>query len=438
MRAPPLLVTLAVAALGLAGRAHAQADSVRADSVRADSVRLSRQPASQQPPSRQPPPRRAPPDTALVQAGIYNRPFITSVGRTSVGGYAEGNTNYFVEDGVGDGFSMEFRRFNIFLFAPVGRRLRFLSELEFEHGTEEIAIETAQLDFQVDPALVLRAGILLPPIGAFNQNHDSPRWEFIDRPLVSTRVIPSTLSEIGFGANGRLTPGGAARGLTLTYDAYLTNGLGDGVVLNDEGRTLLAAGKREEQFGEDNNGSPALSGRVAVQQPRLGEVGLSYYGGVYNSFQADGETLDEKRRLSITALDFSTAFRAVSVRGEIAATRVNVADDLAELFGEGQWGAHVDVVAPVWRPRFLGFLGLRNATLNAALRLEHVDYNTGTFSSTRRRIYDEVTAVVPGLSFRPTPGTVFKANYRRHWTRDLLGNPAAVMGGYQFGFATYF
>ncbi len=141
-----LVISLVAATLGFAARGQAQADSVRADSTRA------------QPPA---PPRQAPPDTALVQGGVYNRPFITSVGRTSIGGYAEANTNYFVEDGVGDGFSMELRRFNIFLFAPVGRRLRFLSELEFEHGTQEIAIETAQLDFQVDPALVLRAGVLL-------------------------------------------------------------------------------------------------------------------------------------------------------------------------------------------------------------------------------------------------------------------------------------
>ena len=85
-----------------------------------------------------------------------------------------------------------------------------------------------------------------------------------------------------------------------------------------------------------------------------------------------------------------------------------------------------------------GVLGLQNATLSAALRLEHVDFNVGSFSSTGQRIFDEVTAIVPGLSFRPTAGTVFKANYRRHWTRDLLGNPTTRMGGYQVGFATYF
>lgn len=379
--------------------------------------------------TRRPAPRA---DTSTVQGGVYNRPFIGSVGRTSIGGYAEGNTNYFVEDGITDGFSMELRRFNLFLYSAVASRLRFFAELEFEHGTEEIALETVQLDFQLTPSLALRAGILLPPVGAFNQNHDSPRWDFVDRPLVSTRIIPATLSEVGFGAYGRLRPG---RGIGITWDAYLTNGLGDGVIGNEEGRTLLAGGKSDEQFGEDNNGSPALSARVGVQHGRFGEVGLSYYGGVYNSFREDGVDIEPRRRLSLAAVDFATSVGALSVRGEVARSRIDVPPSLDELFGSRQWGGHVDLVLPVLRRRMLGS---PNAVLNVALRLEHVDYNIGRFSSTGRRIGDEVTAIVPGISFRPTAGTVFKANYRRHRSRDLVGNAPARLGGYQVGFATYF
>lgn len=374
--------------------------------------------------------RRPGSDSGSVQSSIYSRPYI-ALGGTSIGGYAEGNTNYLVEDGVTEGFSMELRRFNIFLFSTVGQRLRFTSELEFEHGTEEIALETALLDFQIDPALVLRAGVLLVPIGAFNLNHDSPRWEFIDRPLVSTRIIPATLSEVGFGANGRL----GARGMTVTYDAYLTNGLGDGVISNGEGRTLLAAGKSPEQFGEDNNGSPAVSGRIAVQRRRLGEIGVSYYGAVYNSFRNDGIDVDRRRRLSIAAIDLATSLGPLSLRGEAATTHVDLPASLAELFGHRQWGAHLDAVLPVWRARVLG---LRNATLNLAMRAEYVDYNVGRFTSTGAPIRDDVLAIVPGLSFRPAAGTVFRLNYRRQWTRDLLGNPTARLGGYQVGIATYF
>ena len=139
-------------------------------------------------------------DSTLAQEGIYNRPFIGSISSTSIGGYVEGNTNYLVEDGVSEGFSMELRRFNIFLFSQVSQRIRFLSELEFEHGTEEIALETALVDFQLGPGLVLRGGVILAPLGYLNQNHDSPQWDFVERPLVTTDIIPSTLSEVGFGS----------------------------------------------------------------------------------------------------------------------------------------------------------------------------------------------------------------------------------------------
>ncbi|HEV8599069.1 MAG TPA: hypothetical protein VGQ69_06885 [Gemmatimonadales bacterium] len=370
-------------------------------------------------------------DTSMVQGGIYQRPFLLAAGRTAVGGYAEGNANYFRTDGVGEGFSMELRRFNIFLFSSVGRRLRFISELEFEHGVEEIALETALVDFTVNPSFVVRAGILLPPIGAFNVNHDSPRYDFVERPLVSTRIIPATLSEVGFGAHGRLAP----PGFSISYDAYLTNGLGDGVILNQTGRTDLPSGKSESRFEEDNNGSPAFSGRVAAQSRRWGELGASYYGGIYNTFRVEGQTVDERRRLSIFAVDFSTEVRSLSLRGEAAWASVNVPDDLSELMAERQWGMYLDAVLPVWRPRIRG---LTSPLIALGLRLERVDFNRGRFATTDLNIFDELSAVTASVSFRPVSGTVFRGNYRRESFRDALGNPPSRTGGFQVGFATYF
>jgi len=370
-------------------------------------------------------------DSLPVQSGVYNRPFVGSVGRTAVGGYVEANTNYFQEDGISDGFSMELRRFNIFLFSSIGSRIRFLSELEFEHGTEEINLETALLDFQINPSLVLRGGIILPPIGAFNVNHDSPRWDIIDRPLVSTEIIPATLSEVGFGVHGRLFP----RGFGVTYDVYLTNGLGDGVLLNEHGRTRLASGKSTELLAEDNNGRPSLSARLGFQRRALGEIGLSYYGGPYNTYRAEGMVIDQRRDVHVTALDLTTELGPVSIKGEMAFAWIDVPADLREVLGERQWGVHLDAVVPLLRPRIRG---LRDPVVNAVLRLERVDYNRGTFSSTGDAIGDDVTAVVLGFSFRPVAGTVLKGSYRHDWIRDLQGNRAARRAGFQFGVATYF
>ncbi len=379
-------------------------------------------PAAAQEPEEQKPP----------EDPIYDRPFISAFGdgRTAVGGYLEGNTNYFAEDGVSEGFSMELRRFNLFLYSAIGSRITFFSELEFEHGTEEISLEIALIDFEISPALILRGGIILPPLGTFNQNHDSPKWDFIDRPLVSTQIIPSTLSEVGFGVHGHFF----SKTLTVGYQAYVVNGLGEGVISNEENRTFLPGGKNEEMFAEDNNGTPAITGRINVRRPGLGEVGVSYYGGVYNNFRVEGEEVAEKHRLSVVALYVSAEIWRATVQGEVAFARIDVPESLTDLFGDKQVGGFVEVIFPMLRTKLFG---LDDAVWNANVRLERIDYNVGAFSSTGETIGDEVDALVVGMSFRPTSETVFKANYRYHWIDDLLGNPIRL-AGFQAGFATYF
>jgi len=372
-----------------------------------------------------------PRDTALVQGGIYQRPYIVSAGRTAVGGYLEAHGAWFQSEGISEGPSFEIPRFNVFLYSPIGRRLRLTAELEFEHGTEEIGLETALVDFTVTPSLVLRAGVLLPPIGAFNVNHDGPRYEFVTRPLVATEIIPATLAEVGLGAHGRL----AAGGVVVSYDAYLTNGLGGGVILNETGRTHLASGKGESLFGEDENGSPAVSGRLAARKPGWGELGLSHYRGIYNTWRIEGEPVDDPRWLSLTAVDVETAVGPVTLRGETAFGRIDLPPDLHEVLGDRQWGVYLDAVAPVWRPRIRG---LPDPVVQLGVRLEWVDLNLGRFGSTGQPRGDEVDAVTVALSFRPAAGTVFRFNYRRERARDLLRNPAEHTGGFLLGVATYF
>ncbi len=377
-------------------------------------------------------------DSTLVtnKDAIYNRPFVLSanLGRssTALGGYVEGNTNYFATDGVSDGFTMELRRFNLFVYSSVANKIKFLSEVEFEHGTEEIALETALLDFEFHPMFNFRAGILLPPIGYFNQNHDSPKWEFVDRPLVSTTIIPATLSEVGFGVHGKIP---VKENKAFTYEVYLVNGLRDQIIANAENRTSLQAGKNPEMFAEDNNGSPMLTGRIAIKDRKHGEIGVSYYGGIYNTFQADGLILDNKRSLHLFALDYNLSVKKLQINGEAAWVQVEVPTGYTKQFGSKQKGVHVDFIYPVRKGVLLSW---NNTVLNANFRFEYADYNVGTFTETTGNIADDIIAVVPGVSLRLQSNTVIRANYRYHWQQDLVGNPAARTAGFQFGVASYF
>jgi hypothetical protein len=378
--------------------------------------------------------------STLIQDAIFDRPFIdNTTSKTALGGYLEANSNYFIEDGLGEGLSFEMRRFNIFLYSSISERIKFLAELEFEHGTEEIALETALLDFRVNESLNLRAGILLPQIGIVNANHDSPKWDIIDRPLSSLLIIPTTLSEVGFGVFGKFYLGNN----TLSYDAYIVNGLQDGIVLNEEGITSISSGKSEEAFGEDNNGTPMYNGRVSISNREFGEFGLSYYGGVYNSYLMEGEEVDEKRSLHLIALDFSTNIKKLSIKGEYVKALIDVAEDIDESYGTEQNGGFIQATYPIIEKTMFGYT---KAKINAVVRAEAVDLNQGTFKSNfthtstieGNEIGNDIKAFVLGVSFRPTSSTTFRANYRKHWSTDILNNPPAMMAGFQFGFASFF
>ncbi|HEY1200254.1 MAG TPA: hypothetical protein VGE79_04695 [Niastella sp.] len=382
--------------------------------------------------------RRTPKDTSGTQMNmdaIYNRPFL-QMGKlpVAVGGYVEANYQYLKQDGISEGHQFQMRRMTLFVSSSIYKRIKFLSEIEFEDGTKEINIEFASVDFEFSPLLNFRGGVVMNPIGAFNQNHDGPKWEFIDRPISATQMLPATWSNVGFGVFGKKY----AKDWVYAYEAYLTNGFDDQIINNADGKTFLPASKTNpERFEESFNGSPLFTGKVAVKNRKLGEIGLSYMGGIYNKYEDDGLVLDKKRQLNVFAVDFNTTLPKTNtfINGEWAWVHVDVPDTYTEQFGRKQQGGYVDIVQPVIKKPMMGF---ENAVLNLALRLEYVDWNKGKFKSTGGNISDDVFAIVPAVSFRPTAQTVIRFNYRRHTQHDLLGNPPAKLGGFQFGFSTYF
>ncbi|MBS1925355.1 MAG: hypothetical protein JST57_05080 [Bacteroidetes bacterium] len=382
--------------------------------------------------------KRIPKDTAkpaLNMDAVYNRPFV-AVGKlpVSVGGYMEANWQHLGTDGISEGHQFQFRRMTLFVSSTIGKRLKFLSEIEFEDGAKEISVEFAALDIELHPLLNLRGGMILNPIGAFNQNHDGPKWEFTDRPISATQMLPATWSNAGFGLYGKHYN----KDWMFGYEAYLSGNFDNTITDNAENKTFLPAAKNnKERFEEINSGLPLLTTKVAVRNNKIGELGLSYMGGVYNKFQDDGLQLDERRRVDVFAIDFNTTLSKLKtfVTAEWAFIKVNVPSTFTQQYGSKQQGGFIDVVQPLLKKKMLGW---PNATLNLACRIEYVDWNKGTFTSTGGNIAEDLWSVMPAISFRPTAQTVLRLNYRHQSQRDLLGNPPAKTGGFSFGVSTYF
>ncbi|MES2702956.1 MAG: hypothetical protein V4649_09970 [Bacteroidota bacterium] len=382
--------------------------------------------------------RRKAPDTSKLLMNldaVYNRPFL-SVGKLPValGGYAEANWQHLGTNGVSEGHQFQARRLTLFLASSISHRLKFLSEIEFEDGTKEINIEFAAMDLELHPLLNLRGGIIMNPIGAFNQNHDGPKWEFVDRPVAATQMLPATLSNAGFGIYGKQFQNDWA----FAYEAYLTNGFNDRIIDNSLGRTSLHAAKEDRnRFEESFNGVPMVTAKAALRHRKIAEVGISYMGGVYNKFEEDGIVLDKRRRVDVFAIDANTTLPVLRtfITGEWAFIKVDVPSTYIRQYGSRQQGGFLDIVQPIYRHSLFGF---SRSVINAACRLEYVDWNVNSFEETGENISDHFMAIVPAISWRPTPQSVVRVNYRYSWQSDLLGNPASRTAGFQAGFSTYF
>lgn len=382
--------------------------------------------------------RRLPTDSAkqvLNMDAIYNRPFLTA-GKLpiAIGGYMEANWQHVGEDGVSEGHQFQFRRMTLFVASTISKRIKFMSEIEFEPAEKELAIEFAALDFEFTPLVNLRGGMIVNPIGGFNQNHDGPKWEFTDRPIAMTQLLPATWSNAGFGIYGKKYSGQWMFG----YEAYLSSGFDGSIINNSKGKTYLPAAKENsERFEESTSGEPLYTGKVALRHAKIGEIGLSYMGGAYNKYQDDGSDIDDRRRLDVFAVDFNSTIPGWNtfIVGEFAWVQVQVPETYTQQYGNKQRGGFVDIVQPLVRGQLLGW---EKATLNLACRVEYVDWNVGRFKETGEKIGDDLWSIVPALSFRPNASTVLRLNYRYQQQRDYLRNPAKQLGGFNFGISTYF
>lgn len=358
----------------------------------------------------------------FVRGGVYDKPFLTRLGgRTSIGGYAEAHARWQRVDGVRDEAGFEAKRFNIFTSTRVSDFVRIGAELEFEDGGREVKLEYAAIDIRLHPAVALRAGMLLSPLGRFNLAHDSPLNEFTDRPLVSTDLLGVALSEPGFGAFGQF---GFARRGRFTYELYATNGFHDGLVVHSEDGTRVPLGRANF---EDNNGSPAVVGRLAMSPAPGFEIGASMHHGAYNEFEAEGTTIDERRDLTITVLDAEMQLAGIVFAGEAALVRIEIPSGLSGIYASRQRGVYVEAVRAFGH----GWLKTVPASRFAAkLRFDGVDFDAD-------RTGHGVMQFTTGINFRPTGDTVLKFDFVRGRSRDEFNN-ASDHAWFLLSVATWF
>lgn len=385
----------------------------------------------------------------LTMDAINNRPFLNiDKSPVSIGGYIEADWQYMSTSGITVGNQFQFRRFSLFVASTIAKRIKFLGEIEYENDPTgepgeaaagpQFSVEYAALNIELHPLLNLSGGMILNPIGAFNQNHDGPKWEFTDRPIAMTQMLPDTWNNAGFGVFGKQY----LKHWMFGYEFYLTGGFNDSIIDNSLGKTFLPAAKSNpNRFTASASGEPLYTGKISVSHDRFGELGLSFMSDVYNTWRVEGAPVDYKRSLFVFDVNYNILLHPsrTAITTEWAWVNVQMPPDYSPEYASRQFGGYIDIVQPFYRGKVLDW---NQATFNVAVRVEYVDWNVGNFTATGTKMYNNLWSIMPAISFRPTSLTVIRFNYRYQYQKDITGNViGATIGttaGFSLGLSTYF
>jgi hypothetical protein len=347
---------------------------------------------------------------------------------TTIGGYGEVHyTNATGPDTPGE---VNVRRFVLYLAHSFSERLAFRSELEVEdtkvEGGEEggeVALEQLYLDYTLSPAAIIRAGLVLPPIGIINETHEPPTFNGVERPAFDRDVIPSTWRDIGVGLVGAL-PGSSG----VSYRVYFLNGLVASGFSADAG---IRGGRQEGK--EASFANPSLTGRLEWARPGLRLGGSFWYGGSANQDPALGTgTFDNA--VALVSADARYEVGPFMFRGVVANVSIADADLIDAAYGSGV-GSRIAGGYVEGAYNLLGTLAPASAQqLNAFVRHERYNTQAGAPSGVTR---DDALArriTTFGLSYKPVYNVVFKGDYQLRRNRAGVGEDEQLsLGvGYQF------
>lgn len=202
-------------------------------------------------------------------------------------------------------------------------RISVHTEVDFEHAAQEMELEYAYIDFLINPALNVRAGLMLMPVGHLNEYHEPVLFYSVERPVVQKVIIPTTWQEGGVGIFGSPMEG-------LRYRLYLVSGLaGQGFRAKDgirKGRGKVDGGEAHPQTGEEL----AIVARLDYS-PMLGvDLGASFYNGGVDQVNNIGGNpsvtiLEADIRVQSSGVDFLAVYTQIDVddAAQINADRVD-------------------------------------------------------------------------------------------------------------------
>ena len=311
----------------------------------------------------------------------------------SIGGYGE---MYWAspdsEGPAGDAYT-DLYRFVPYIGYKFSDDIILNTEIEFEHGGEEVTIEFMYLDFLFDPAFNVQLGHLLVPMGLVNMRHEPTLYNTVQRPGVERYLIPSTWHETGVLAYGDVGETG------FSYTAGIFNAL---ALDNDDNMPGNVTEKwiRSGRVGSEENGPMqrvAFVGRLDY----TGIAGLLAGGSVYYGAATQG------RPSGVDAFIYEMhgvyEHSGFKLKGVYTAMSVSNAERIFAEAADGAEGYYVNAEYNV--------LAQAATSKRLPLFVQYEHYNPVSSVAGGPRPDYEQTDTTVGLNYFPLDQVVLKADY---------------------------
>jgi len=350
---------------------------------------------------------------------------------TTIGGYGELNYNHYNNNGKNS--EADLRRFVLFFGHRFNDNLRFVSELELEHGVTsrddagEVEIEQAYLDYRFNDAVNVKAGLFLIPLGLLNETHEPPTYYGVERNGVETLIIPSTWREGGIGVHGEVAPG-------LRYDVGITTGFNSGKM--DDPAEGFRSGHQEMTQSRAHDlsmyaalnyrGLPGLLVGGGIFSGNTGQNGFVDRTTPQNSLAGVNARLtlwDVHAKYNVGRLDLQALYAKGTLGDANAVSAEAVAQGHDGAIPKSIYGWYGQAAYHVWQ----------RGDYDLAPFIRYEKYNT------QQKVADGFTAdplndervITAGVNFRLHPQVVVKADVQKY-KADSSKDRINLGGGYMF------
>ena len=304
--------------------------------------------------------------------------------KLSLGGY--GKMDYTKSDGTSDA-KLDIYRAIFYVGYKFNEDVKFVSEIEFEHGGRESTggygiVEQAYIDMRVNSAISVKVGHMIVPVGMVNLYHEPTAFNSVNRPLTEKYIIPSTWHENGIIAHGKLG--------NISYQAGMVAGL------NADGGTNIRSMRQSGQKAEADD-------LAVVARVDYSGNGFNIGGSIFSGEADQGDASLAGISTTISEVHASTNISGVKLDALYAKSEVEAPTTWADYSTSDNKGDGYYVNAAYTMDSITPFVRLED------LEIKKFDGTTGS------KKYKSTTY---GINYNVTPKVVLKADYINYKNGD--------------------